>query len=273
MAIMFHAIMKPGDTVGPNQISKDQFTELMGGLESHGFEAINTAQLAGFLEHNTKIPSRSVILIVDDRHHAQYFDTYFREFWEADQWPVVNAWISASRDNLDVALWQEQEGLNAEGWVDYQAHGVVHNTPMWPGASDTYITSELQGSIDAFKAHFNKVPIAIIWPGGGFSPRAAQIARKLGYRLGFTVNPRGPLMFNWVPLSDTVDTRRPSWAPEGTVKDPLMVLPRYWDTDAIIHLDEVVQIGQEAAAYAETNKSTELDYYNIVCSPAYGPMP
>jgi hypothetical protein len=51
-----------------------------------------------------------------------------------------------------------------------------------------------------------------------------------------------------------------------------MVLPRYWDTDAVIHLDEVIQIGQEAAAYAESNKATELEYYDIVCAPGYGPI-
>ncbi len=135
----------------------------------------------------------------------QYFNEYFREYWNADGWPVVNAYISAERDGNDASIFKEQEELNAEGWVDYQAHGVVHNTPMWPGVSDAYITGELQGSIDAFQAHFNKTPIAIIWPGGGFSPRAVEIARQLGYRLGFTTSPRGPLMFDWIPLSDTAD--------------------------------------------------------------------
>jgi hypothetical protein len=272
--VMFHSIMAPGDTVGPNQISQAQFTELLGGLESRGFEAINTTQLAGFLEHNAKIPARSVILIVDDRHHAQYFNQFFRPWWEADQWPVVNAWISASRDSLDAALWQEQETLNAEGWVDYEAHGVVHNTPMWPGVSDTYIMGELQGSIDAFKLHFNKVPIAIIWPGGGFSNRSVEIARQLGYQLGFTVNARGPLMFNWVPLGDKVTpVHGDSWQPEGPINDPLMVLPRYWDTDALKHLDDIVKISQDAAAYAGQNKATEQEYYNIVCAPSLGPLP
>ena len=52
-----------------------------------------------------------------------------------------------------------------------------------------------------------------------------------------------------------------------------MVLPRYWDTDAITHLDTVIQIGQEAGAYLEQNRDTELDYYDIVCSPQYGPIP
>jgi hypothetical protein len=271
--VMFHSIMKPGDTVGDNQISQEQFTELMGGLESRGFEAITTAQLAAFLEKNSRIPARSVILIVDDRHHADYFNQYFRPWWVGDKWPVVNAWISASRDNLDEALWQEQEVLNAEGWVDYEAHGVVHNTPMWPGVSDAYIMGELQGSIDAFKAHFNKVPIAIIWPGGGFSPRAVEIARQLGYRLGFTTNARGPLMFNWIPLGDKVTPVHGGWQPEGPINDPLMLLPRYWDTDALKHLDDLVKISQEAAAYAAQNKATELEYYNIVCAPTLGPIP
>jgi len=273
IAVMFHSIMKPGDNVGDNQISQEQFTELMGGLSHHGFEAITTAQLAAFMEHNAPIPPRSVILIVDDRHHREYFDKFFREWWEADQWPVVNAWISAERDNVDAALWDEMEELNAEGWVDFQAHGVVHNTPMWPGVSDDYIMGELQGSIDAFQAHFNKTPIAIIWPGGGFSQRSVEIARQLGYQLGFTTTPRGPLMFDWVPLSDTDDPMRPSWVAEGSVNDPLLVLPRYWDTDALQHLDDIVQISQDAAAYAEQNKSTELEYYDIVCSPTYGPIP
>ncbi len=68
-------------------------------------------------------------------------------------------------------------------------------------------------------------------------------------------------MFNWVPLADSGDPMRPTWIPEGPVNDPLMVLPRYWDTDASLHLDDVIQIGQEAAAYAQANKSAELDYY------------
>jgi hypothetical protein len=57
------------------------------------------------------------------------------------------------------------------------------------------------------------------------------------------------------------------------VNDPLMTLPRYWDVDARGHLDTVAQIGEQAAAYAEQNKATELEYYDIVCSPTYGPMP
>jgi Polysaccharide deacetylase len=270
MVIMFHAI---GGETGGDRISENDFHALMQSLHDTGFEAITTVQLADFMEHNTWIPPRSVLLVVDDRHDRYYFDLFFRSYWETYGWQVVNAYISASRDGGDAANWADQEALNQEGWVDYQAHGVVHNAPMWPGVTDAYILSELQGSIDAFQLHFNKTPIAIIWPGGAFFDRPVEIARQLGYRLGFTVNPRGPLMFNWVPLADETDPLRPSWTPEGRLGDPLLVLPRYWDTDAAERIGDAVQLNLDAAAYAESNRQVELDYYNIICSPAYGPIP
>ena len=144
---------------------------------------------------------------------------------------------------------------------------------MWPGVSDAYIQSELQGSIDAFKLHFNKTPIAIIWPGGGFSTHSVRIARQLGYRLGFTTSARGPVMFNWVPLGDAVTPEHGGWMPEGPMNDPLLLLPRYWDTDTIRHLDDIVKISQDAAAYSEKSKATEQEYYDIVCAPNLGPLP
>ncbi|HEY5270832.1 MAG TPA: hypothetical protein VII97_10875 [Anaerolineales bacterium] len=70
----------------------------------------------------------------------------------------------------------------------------------------------------------------------------------------------------------TSKPQRPSWTPEGSVNDPLLVLPRYWDTDAIIHISDVMQAGQEATASAEQNKATDLEYYDIVCAPQYGPI-
>ena len=270
MVIMFHSITN-GALTNPNQASEFGFRTLMKTLYDDGFQAITTAQLAGFMENNAMIPERSALLVTDDRHPAQYFNALFREYWDKYGWPVVNAWISTDLTTAD--LWKQQEELNSEGWVDYQAHGYIHNIPIGPDSSEEYILGELQKPIDIFMQHFNKKPIAIIWPGGGFTPHAANVARRLGYRLGFTVNPRGPLMYNWVPLGDESTPVHPGWIPEGPVDDPLMVLPRYWDTDAIIHIPQVIQIGQEATAYAQANKSTELEYYDIVCSASYGAIP
>ncbi len=270
MVIMLHSIVR-GETTNPNQMQYDAFRRLMDDLHAQGFVAITTEQLADFMEHNAYIPPRSVLLVADDRHYRQYFDTFFRPYWEAWGWPVVNSWISHP-DTLP-QVWEENVALETEGWVDHQAHGVVHNIPMSDDSSDAYIYGELQGSIDAFEQYYDKRPVAIIWPGGGFGRRPVEIARQLGYRLGFTINPRGPLLFNWVPQADEADPQRPVYLPEGPAGDPLLTLPRYWSSDASQHIDTVRLIGNAARAYAEAHRETELLYYDIVCAPQYGPLP
>ena len=270
MPIMFHSITK-GDVTAADQISIADFHKIMNDLHEMGFQAIDMQQAVDFLYNNAKIPERSVLLIVDDRKPRAYFDKTFKSNFEQWGWKVVNAWISHP-DTLQ-QLWDENAALESEGWVDHQAHGVIHNINMNDNSSPDYLKGELQGSIDAIQAHFNKTPVAIIWPGGDFGKKPVEAARMYGYKLGFTINPRGPLMFNWIPLADAGDPNRPSYIPDGPMADPLMTLPRYWDTDARMHLDTVRKIGNEAVAYAKKNKATELDYYDIMCAPTLGLIP
>ncbi len=270
-AIMFHSIEKgTGQVSDPKNIGDKDFQTMMNSLHDMGFTAINTQQLANFLYHNASIPARSVILIQDDRHQAQNFTDHFLPYYQKWGWPVVTGWISAFGGS-DPYL-QENVALSNQGWVDYQAHGVVHNIPMSDSSTDEYITGELQGSITNIQKYFNKTPVAIIWPGGGFGVRPVQFARKFGYQLGFTINPRGPMMFNWIPLADKVDPQNPLYIPEGPVNDPLMTLPRYWPSQVVPALDNIRQIGNAAAAYAQQNKATELQYYNIMCAAKDGPI-
>jgi len=270
MVVMFHGINKEQAETN-NQISAQDFKKIMNDMHDMGFQAINTQQLADFLYSNAKIPKRSVLLVVDDRHTAQNFNDHFRSYWQNWGWPIVNGWISAFGG--DDQFLQENVALSNEGWVDYQSHGYVHNTNMNDGSSDEFLTGELQGSMSNIQKYFNKPPIAIIWPGGGFGTRPVQFARNFGYKLGFTINPRGPVMFNWVPQADSLDPARPSYIPEGPAGDPLLTLPRYWDTDVRSHLDVVRNIGNQAAAYAEQNKAIELEYYDIMCAPTLGAIP
>jgi peptidoglycan/xylan/chitin deacetylase (PgdA/CDA1 family) len=270
MVIMFHGINKDASSVDENDITVQDFNKLMNSLKELGFEAVNATQLADFLDANAYIPPRSVVLTYDDRHTAEAYE-HFRPYHEQWGWPVINGWISAFGG--DDQFLRENVALSTEGWVDYQAHGVIHNIPITNASTEEYMLSELQGSITNLQTYFNKTPIAYIWPGGGFTPRAAQVARQVGYRVGFTVNPRGPIMFNWVPLADVEDPGRPSWMPEGPVNDPRLVLPRYWPVQALGELDKIRVIGNDAAAYAGQNKATELEYYDIVCAPSYGPIP
>ncbi len=267
MVIMFHGINKDSSSLDNNDITVQDFNKLMNSLKELDFEAINATQLADFLDYNAPIPQRSVVLTYDDRHRAEAFE-HFRPYYEQWGWPVINGWISAFGG--DDQFLQENVMLSKEGWVDYEAHGVVHNINISPGSTDEFIYSELQGSIDNLQKYFGKTPIAYIWPGGGFTPRGTEVAREVGYRVGFTVNPRGPIMFDWIPLADAEDPGRPTWIPEGPANDPRLTLPRYWPREALSQLDIIRAIGNEAAAYAQQNKSTELEYYDILCAPTYG---
>jgi hypothetical protein len=267
MAIMFHGITQEQAT-RVHDISKQDFKHLMNDLKEQGFEAINATQLADFLDHNAKIPPRSVILIVDDRHRAESFNEHFRPYHEQWGWQVVNGWISAFGG--EDAFLPENVVLAGEGWVDYQSHGFIHNENMTDASTDEFLAQELKGSMENLQTYFHKTPVAIIWPGGNFGVRPVEMAREFGYRIGFTINPRGPLMYNWVPLADQKDPARPIYLEEGYVDDPRMVLPRFWPYQVRASLDMVRTIGNQATAYAEQNKTAELEYYNIMCAPAYG---
>ncbi len=285
MPIMFHSIID-GDAIQPDMITREDFELLMRSLHEQNFVPISTNQLRDFLYENAKIPDRSILLIVDDRHYADYFEVWFQPFMEEYGWdaPVINAWISHPETLL--AVYDGNIRLNQQGLVDHQAHGVVHNINIQEWTPDTvietaiygtvtaeqFVRNELAGSISTIEEKYGEKPIAYIWPGGGFSLLGAQIGREVGYELGFTINPRGPVMYNWIPLSDSADPARPSYLPEGYINDPLMVLPRYWDTDALYHIDTVRTIGKEYAAIAQQQRDVELEYYEIVCSAEYGPI-
>ncbi len=273
MIIMSHRIDSDATTsnAGTTTIASRDLQQLMNDFHELGFQSITMQQMADFMYDNAKIPERSFLFIVDDRAGGRSkYDDHFLTYYEEWGWPVVNAYIGMD-ERPD--LWAEHAELNAEGWVDFQAHGYIHNIPISESSTDEFITSEMGGVITTFQKYFNKTPIAYIWPGGGFTKRAVEIGTQLGYKLGFTVNPRGPVMYNWVPQADTFNNSNLLAIPETPAGNPLMTLPRYMDISARDNLGNVMAIGDEAAAYAEQNKAIELEYYDIVCAPTYGPIP
>ncbi len=252
--VMFHSITDRGGTApGDTTISTAYFQAFMEHAHTLGFETITTAQLADFLATNSRIPPRSMILIVDDRKRATYFETFFAPYQKKYGWTVTNAWIS--QPETPALFWQENAALAESGLVDYQAHGVIHNTPIDANASEEFAHNEIYGSLAAMEEHFGQKPIAFIWPRGLFTPQAVTMARQAGYQLGFTAWPRGPLMFNWIPLG----------ADEQAVNDPLMVMPRYWSINAISEMDNAVRISEAAKVFAIQNKDIEFSYYDLYC--------
>jgi len=268
MIIMLHSINR-GRGEGPEALTALIFGRMMDDLHEQRFHAINMQQLAGFLKENARIPDRSVVLMQDQNRYPENFEAHFRYYWETWGWPVVNAWDH--QGSVTDPLWEDYAALAEEGFVDFQAYGPTFSASA-PPKSDEYYSDQLQKPIDVLEERLGTAPIGVVWP-NGFSSQSARIARELGYELGFTFNPRGPVMYNWIPLSEATDRMRPSFLPEGAIGDPLMTLPRFWPHQVHNALDAVRITGKEAAAYAQQNRDTELEYYDIVCASKYGPMP
>jgi len=258
--VMIHSIAKPGRPISDDTtISEEYYLRFIEYAHQNGFETITTAQLVDFLQNNAKIPARSMMLIVDDRKRAEFYDTYFIPYIKKYHYTVTNAWI-AHPDTPDY-LWKENEQFAPGGEVDFQAHGVIHNTPIDSSVTEAYARSEIFGPIQPMETHFGKRPIAFIWPRGLFTPQAVQIAREAKYQVGFTATPRGPLLFDWIPQGPE----------ERAASDPLMVLPRYWDTTAIAALTEAMQVSQAAQAFYADQRPTDLAYYAQYCQ-SYPPL-
>lgn len=270
MAIRFQNINR-GTADLPNSVPLIQVLGLMEQLKSQGFEAINTEQLQGFVERNAFIPERSVYLIQDGNYDAEYFHVIFGDYWENWGWTIVNGWVSDPDATED--LIRENIEMEYAGFVDHQAQGVFATAKLSDESAKNVIARELQGSWTGFANVYGKNPLAIIWPNGGFGFRPIEAARQLRFKMGFTLNARGPIMYNWVPLADVYDVQRPNFIPEGSINDPLMTLPTYSPQEAFNAIDAVRIIGKDATAYEQTNKEAEFEYYEMVCEPEYSPIP
>lgn len=300
MAVMFHGIAADGTAItDPMNVTHSDMVEFVEHARETGFETVTTAELVAFLEENAYIPPRSLYIILDDRRPGgvrEHFWKYLKEY----NWTLTLAWLIGDTDTRAASpleccpdepyttLWEQMEAYYASGYLDVQAHGNIHNINITQSSTDEYILSELNISREKIREHFyckdtlsglpvencdTDQPLAYIWAGGSFTARSVQLARESGYRLGFTVNPRGPMLYNWIPQALEYNPSMPSYIAEGPAGDPLMTLPRYWSTDAAYHLDDVANIGEEAFAYAQAHRQEELNYYSYYCQDVTGEIP
>lgn len=253
--IMYHSIRKSGRPLQDEmQVTQEYFEYTMEYAEKLGFETITTEELIGFLYHNEPIPQYSMILIIDDRRLG-VVQEHFMKFLDEYDWTVTLAYITGVASEFE---WMEFERLNVNNRLDLQAHGFLHN-------AETYITEftpkdvieqELYAPIPIIEEKTGRRPEAFIWPGGNFTTESVQMAREAGYKIGFTVYSRGPIMYNWIPLGAT----------EKKVGDPLLVLPRFWSSSATINLENAIEISELAQKFAEENKKKEELWFQNYCS-------
>jgi hypothetical protein len=128
--------------------------------------------------------------------------------------------------------------------------------------SDETVREEIEDSIPILKEHFGNTPIAYIWPGGNFTQFGIRVTHEAGFELGFIERSYGPLQFNWIPLSER----------ERAFNDPLMLLPRFWDTAAVLNLEQTAEIGDAAQEFAKENYTAEAAWFSQNCGSELPPL-
>jgi peptidoglycan/xylan/chitin deacetylase (PgdA/CDA1 family) len=253
--IMFHSVVQPGRLINDTtSISMEYFEYFMETATELGFSTITTNELVGFLEHNQAIPERSMMLILDDRRPG--VTELFMPYLEENDWTLTLGWIAA--DSTRDVVWETMTALASTGRLDVQSHGFNH-IYIQDYITTAQIEEELFKPIEVIHARFGTRPIAHVWPGGNYDARAIALAYDAGYKVGFTVYSRGPIMFNWIPLGE----------PEIAMDAPLLLLPRFWSTGAVQALEEAVLVSEAAKAYANSSEEAERSYYFYYCRP-YG---
>lgn len=264
--IMYHSIL-PGNTTPslPQDINAATFYAIVDLAEQLGFETITTDELLRFLTDNAKIPPRSMILLLDDRRPGTAQE-YFLPLYEENSWTTTLAWIIGDSDqrqgeHAGETIWDWIERLNDTGAFDVQSHGLNH-IPIVEGLDPAIVRSELNDNIPILREHFGRRPIAHIWAGGNYTATGVTIAAEAGYQLGFTIHSRGPIQFNWIPQGEQ----------ERAIGNPLLLLPRFWDTAAVLNLEQTAQIGDAAQQYASGNYAAEAAWFSQNCNGNLPPL-
>lgn len=225
--IGYHEITDRKDALIPSYaVTSQQFSEHLDWLKNNGYHFINVDQLIKAHEGKYSLPSKPVLLTVDDGYQSFYQNAY--PIIRAKKVPVVLAvvgsWLepkesqkvdfggeSISRDKI--LSWKELKEMQNSGLVEIASHsyhlhqGIVGNpqgnlepaaiTRIYDSASKSYesdehyqsrIFQDLKKNNDLLKSHGLRSPRVMVWPYGRYNMQLVQIAKQLGMPITITLD-------------------------------------------------------------------------------------
>ncbi|MFK4048669.1 poly-beta-1,6-N-acetyl-D-glucosamine N-deacetylase PgaB [Acinetobacter venetianus] len=225
--IGYHEITDRKDALIPSYaVTSQQFSEHLDWLKNNGYHFINVDQLIKAHEGKYSLPSKPVLLTVDDGYQSFYQNAY--PIIRAKKVPVVLAvvgsWLepkesqkvdfggeAISRDKI--LSWKELKEMQNSGLVEIASHsyhlhqGIVGNpqgnlepaaiTRIYDSASKTYesdehyrsrIFQDLKKNNDLLKSHGLRSPRVMVWPYGRYNMQLVQTAKQLGMPITITLD-------------------------------------------------------------------------------------
>lgn len=217
--IGYHEITEKNDAVMPAYaVTPKQFELHLDWLQKNGYNFVNVDQIIKANEGKSKLPTKPVLLTVDDGYQSFY--KYAYPILKQRKIPVVlavvgswlepkaNAMVQFGDDKLDrkkLLSWDELKTMQKSGIVEIGSHsynlhrGVTGNpqgnsepaavTREYNPKTKTYeddkdyadrIFNDLKKNNKVLSAHGLKAPRVMVWPYGRYNMEAVALAKKAG---------------------------------------------------------------------------------------------
>ncbi|HEE6601682.1 UNVERIFIED_CONTAM: poly-beta-1,6-N-acetyl-D-glucosamine N-deacetylase PgaB [Acinetobacter baumannii] len=225
--IGYHEITDTKNALIPQYaVTTQQFTEHVDWLQKNGFHFITVDQLIRAHQGKAALPTKPVLLTVDDGYQSFYQNAY--PVIKAKKIPVVLAvvgsWLEPKagqkvdfsgeeipRDKI--LSWGELKEMQDSGFVEIASHsyhlhrGITGNpqensepaatTRFYDVKTKTYendsqyqarIYNDLKKNNQLLKEHGIRSPRIMVWPYGRYNMQTVQIAKKLGMPITITLD-------------------------------------------------------------------------------------
>ena len=171
---------------------RESFAQQMDYLKNNNYRVISLADLQGFLAASKPIPSRSVVITVDDGFRSAYDIAYpiLKSYGFPATFFVYSDFVGGGR----ALSWAQINELRASGLIDIQSHSKTHTSlSLRRGETDkspayaARLTAEIDQPQALFQRQLNERVRVFAYPYGDTSRQAVQMLRERGYGLAVTV--------------------------------------------------------------------------------------
>lgn len=225
--IGYHEITDHKDALIPSYaVTAQQFSEHIDWLQNNGYHFINVDQLIKAHQGKYTLPSKPVLLTVDDGYQSFYQNAY--PIVRAKKIPVVLAvvgsWLEPkASQKVDfggeeitrnkILSWNELKEMQNSGLVEIASHsyhlhrGVNANpqgnsepaaiTRIYDSNTKTYesdanyqarVYQDLKKNNELLQAHGLRSPRVMVWPYGRYNMQLVQISKQLGMPITITLD-------------------------------------------------------------------------------------
>jgi peptidoglycan/xylan/chitin deacetylase (PgdA/CDA1 family) len=180
-------------------IPERTFAKQLEYLKNNGYHTIHLSDLMEFLNYKTAIPSKSVIITLDDGYRSIYEFAYplLKRYGYTATLFIYTDFIEASGNAL---TWKQLRKLKAAGF-EIGSHSISHAdlTMKLPYENDqtfqSRITKELIHSKAIIDRELNQDTQVFAYPYGNYNQQVLNLFPKAGYKLGLTIRSGGNSFF------------------------------------------------------------------------------